>query len=128
MFEDSEKQKIFLKEILGIQSKLNEDQSPEMISSQKFAQDFVDGFAEESPFVDKDKLKKVQEEYSLEQIIDELKDYDLIDQIDQIIKQFSEADLSHQGSSIDGSIFQDKWEEIKKKYEAYSDSEDINNI
>jgi hypothetical protein len=128
MSNDPEKQKIFLKEILSVQSKLNENDSEKSASSRKFAKDFVEGFAENNPFVDAEKLNEIQKNYSLEDIVEELKDYNLVDQIDQIIAAFSGADINHEGRSIDGSIFKEKWEELKSKYKAYNDSEDINNL
>ena len=128
MIEDSEKQKIFLKEVLGIQSKLNESNSKDVVSAQKFAKDFVEGFAESNPFVDAEKLKEIQENYSLEDIVEELKGYDMVDQIDQLMSELATTDISHEGNSIDGSMFLEKWEELKSKYKAYNESEDINNL
>ena len=53
---------------------------------------------------------------------------DIISMIDDIFKNLSETEISHGGHSIDASVISDFWDNMKSKYKAHSDFEDINNI
>tara|TARA_A200000159_G_C7258217_1_gene311886 strand:- start:488 stop:868 length:381 start_codon:yes stop_codon:yes gene_type:complete len=125
---DSFKQAIFLKELFKLKNQ--QSGNKDWDSASQFGEDFIRGLSKDNPYVDKEKLSKLQSSKSEEEMIDMLKEsnIDIISMIDDIFKNLSETEISHGGHSIDASVISDFWNNMKSKYKAHSDFEDINNI
>jgi hypothetical protein len=125
---DSFDQSIFLKELFNLQKQQSGDKDFSL--AKQFGDDFVKGFSKDNPYVKKDVVDKIQQQYSEEDMINFLKDHnvDIVNSIDEVIQNLSQTDVSHAGHSIDGSFLENFWENLKTKYEENKDSEDINNL
>ncbi|NDG52581.1 MAG: hypothetical protein EBY39_06105 [Flavobacteriia bacterium] len=125
---DNFDQSIFLKELFNLQKQQASDKDFSL--AKKFGDDFIKGFSEDNPYVKKDTIEKIKQQYSEEDIINFLKDnnIDIVNSIDEVIGNLAQTDVSHAGHSIDGSFVENFWENLKTKYEEHKESEDINNL
>lgn len=125
-------QKKFFKDILSI-NRHTKNANPNMGTQiSEFTNSIFKGLCEGLPEEDKKAIENIRSEQSMEECIDEvlkLPEADLVLFMDYFLGAISQAGtIKHQGVDIDLSELKDQYQDMKKKFKKYTDSEDINNF
>ena len=98
----------------------------------EFSNAIFKGLCEGLPEEDRKAIESIRSEKSIEQCIDEIlevPDADLISMMDSFLGAVSKAGtVTYQGIDIDFPELQKQYQEMKKKFQKYEESEDINNF
>jgi mRNA-degrading endonuclease RelE of RelBE toxin-antitoxin system len=125
--------KHFIRELLSLPHKFNNQHSKEEQQSVEFQSNIIEGFAENLP-------KEIKDEIHNTQVKDEdyVKMFDKMSPEDQdqfvsffetLIDNISDQDpMHHKGYTFNPTDIYNKYHKLKSKYDAYQDSEDINNF
>lgn len=126
----------FIRELLSLSQKFNEDSSDEQKQSNEFQSNILNGFVENLPPEFKDKIASSK--------MNSFNSKELIQMFDKMPKEHqdafsefferlldsisNESPMHHKGYAFDPADIYNKYHKLKAKFTKYQESQDINNF